>query len=306
MNKKKTWLWVVLGVPSFLLFMAIWGLIEPYILDENEEEIVIPNLPSAWEDKRVGQVSDFQIGMWWDNINTVRRSIEELVEEKPAAVLISGDFIYHALPNPETEISKVVELLRPLTQAGIPTYAVLGNHDYGMKTLSTPPKQKLAAKLTAALEEIEIQILVNKAVRLELPEYINTSNVNSSPLYLVGIGAHLAKNDRVDVALSQIPQNNPRIVMMHNPQSFAAFPPQTAPFAIAGHTHGGQIRFPYLPQWSWLALTKKGKVYADGWIEDYGESGNKLYVNRGIGFSDVPIRINCSPEVTFFTLKSED
>ncbi len=42
----------------------------------------------------------------------------------------------------------------------------------------------------------------------------------------------------------------------------------------------------------------------DGWIEGFGEPGNQLYVNRGIGFSVVPIRILCPPEVTLFTLRS--
>jgi predicted MPP superfamily phosphohydrolase len=46
-------------------------------------------------------------------------------------------------------------------------------------------------------------------------------------------------------------------------------------------------------------------VHADGWIRDrgFGAPGNTLYVNRGIGFSDVPIRINCPPELTLFTLR---
>ncbi|MGB3760287.1 MAG: hypothetical protein WBA07_28570 [Rivularia sp. (in: cyanobacteria)] len=46
-------------------------------------------------------------------------------------------------------------------------------------------------------------------------------------------------------------------------------------------------------------------MYGDGWIKDYGKQGNRLYVNRGIGFSDIPIRINCPPEVTLFTLRSK-
>ncbi len=40
-----------------------------------------------------------------------------------------------------------------------------------------------------------------------------------------------------------------------------------------------------------------------GWIHDYGQPGNRLYINRGIGFSRFPIRINCPPEITLFTLR---
>ena len=297
-NNKKKWLWAIGAIPLVLIVLIIWGLIEPYRLDDEEETAVIPNLPTAWSGKKIAQISDFQVGMWWDNVDTVADSVEKLIEEQPAAALISGDFIYHATPNPEEEINEVVNLIRPLTKAKIPTYAVLGNHDYGMKSKKMPPKKELAVKLEQALEAIDIRVLTNEAVELSL-------NNQESNLYLVGIGSHWANNDKVDAALAQVPDDSPRIVMMHNPDSFSNFPANTAPFAVAGHTHGGQIRLPYLPQWSWLAFAKKDRVVADEWVsEDYGQAGNRMYVNRGIGFSDVPIRINCAPEITFFTLQS--
>lgn len=68
---------------------------------------------------------------------------------------------------------------------------------------------------------------------------------------------------------------------------------------------GGQIRLPFTPHWSWLNYRKGEKAHADGLIADpqFGQPGNHLYVNRGIGSSEFPIRINCMPEITLFTLK---
>jgi len=127
----------------------------------------------------------------------------------------------------------------------------------------------------------------------------------SEPLYLVGIGSLWANRDNVDLALSDLPDNSPRIVMMHNPDTFEQFPPDSAPFSVAGHTHGGQVRVPGFPQWSWLRFTQKDKVYADGWARGFGQAGNALYVNPGIGMSIVPIRLFYPPELTFFTLKRD-
>ncbi|MBE9212341.1 metallophosphoesterase [Plectonema cf. radiosum LEGE 06105] len=285
-----------LGLFGVLVVLIIWGLIEPKFLDIEEQTAIVPNLPPAWEGKLIGQLSDFQTGMWFDNTGTMRRSIETLVEKRPAAVLISGDFIYHSLPNPSEELSKVTNAIQPLIAANIPTYAVLGNHDYSHK----PPIPELGDRVKAALEKIGVTVLENQAVKINSP-VVN----NNQPLYLVGIGSYIANNADVNKALSQLPDNSPRVVMMHNPASFATFPPQTAPFAVAGHTHGGQIRLPFTPQWSWVSLVKGEEVYGDGWIKDYGKQGNQLYVNRGIGFSDVPLRINCPPEVTLFTLRSK-
>jgi len=52
-----------------------------------------------------------------------------------------------------------------------------------------------------------------------------------------------------------------------------------------------------------MSLVKESPVAADGWIAPgFGAPDNRLYVNRGIGFSVVPMRINCRPELTWLTL----
>lgn len=109
------------GGVGLLGLLVVWGLIEPHVLNLEEETAIIPNLPKAWEGQKIGQLSDFQIGMWADNPGTACRSVKKLIEVQPAAVLISGDFIYHADPNPAAEIEEAVGIVRPLVEAGIPT-----------------------------------------------------------------------------------------------------------------------------------------------------------------------------------------
>jgi len=89
---------------------------------------------------------------------------------------------------------------------------------------------------------------------------------------------------------------------MHEPFAFRTLPEGEAPLAFAGHTHGGQIRVPLFPRLTPARLTMPWPEYVDGWIEGYGQPGNRLYVNRGIGFSYLPARFGCPPELTFFTL----
>ena len=304
MKKLKYTLLGLLGIVCLLLF---WGLLEPFLIDTEEEVAEIPGLPASWEGQRVALIADWQIGMWMDNTSTIRRVVKQLIEERPAIVLIAGDFIYDPGKDPSEEINKAVEIVRSLPRAGIPTYAVLGNHDYAMKNKHAPPDEKLAAKLHDALESVGIQVLQNEAVALALSKNRNQTTANTevnAPLYLVGIGAHWSNNDKPKVALAPVPDGVARLVMMHNPNSFEALPPNTAPLAVAGHTHGGQFRLPFTPEWSWMTFIKEDEVHADGWIKAYGQQGNRLYVNRGIGFSIVPIRLNCPPEITLFTLRS--
>jgi predicted MPP superfamily phosphohydrolase len=110
-------------------------------------------------------------------------------------------------------------------------------------------------------------------------------------------------DDRPQAAVRQVPSDAPRLVIMHDPASFEPLPGGSAPLAFAGHTHGGQIRVPGRPSWSLARLDRDWPQWADGWLDGYGEPGNRIYVNRGIGFSILPVRIGCRPEVTFVTLR---
>ncbi|MEL6930517.1 MAG: metallophosphoesterase [Cyanobacteria bacterium J06600_6] len=290
--------YISLGIGGITTLLFVWSFIEPRILNIENETVKIPNLPASWQGKQIAQITDFQIGLWGDNRGTARRSVAKIVEARPAVALISGDFLYHPGKNITPEIKTAVDIVSPLVEAGIPTYAVLGNHDYGMSAKEAEPKTNEAKRLETALETAGIEVLENEVASLQLPD-------SEDPFYLVGVGSLWADRDNVDQAISSVPDRSARIVMMHNPDTFEQFPSNSAPLAVAGHTHGGQIRIPGLPQWSWLRFTQEDKVYADGWAKGFGEPGNRLYVNPGIGMSFAPIRLFCPPELTFFTVESE-
>jgi predicted MPP superfamily phosphohydrolase len=240
------------------------------------------------------------------------------VRERPAAVLIAGDFVYHPTNDPgepreardeletadvrelRAQISEVITLLKPLTSAGIDTFAVLGNHDYAMRWPDSLPLPEIANDLTRALQASGVTVLRNSARPLGVRVFRRPADRR---LLVAGLDAWSPRASDVGAMLAQVPGGAPRLVLMHNPLGFQHLPPGTAPVAFAAHTHGGQIRLPFLRHWTWMSLVKETPVAADGWIApSFGAAGNHLYVNRGIGFSVVPIRLNCPPELTWFTL----
>jgi predicted MPP superfamily phosphohydrolase len=89
------------------------------------------------------------------------------------------------------------------------------------------------------------------------------------------------------------------ILLQHAPQLF----PQAQKFGIgltlSGHTHGGQI-----------ALTIGDMIIAPAALSTmflaglFKIGGSHLYVNRGLGTTGPPIRINAPPEITHITLKA--
>lgn len=284
------------GVLALLLF---WGVVvEPYRIDERRETAVLPGLDPAWEGREVAVIADFQVGMWMANTGTVRRIVRRLVKRRPAAVLIAGDFVYKPDGQVEEIARRVAELVRPLPEAGIPTLAVLGNHDYSIDLESDPANLRAAEAVRLALRGIGVHVLENEAVTLR--------RGGGAPLYVVGIGSEWAGRARPAEAVARVPAGAARIVFMHNPASFPGLPAGTAPLAVAAHTHGGQVSLPFTPHWSWMSLVKDQVVEADGWAQPgKGQPGNRLYVNVGIGFSDVPVRINAPPELTLFRLQRD-
>ncbi len=283
-----------MSVPLFILLvftvLLIQGILEPYRLVTDEIDGPVPGLPEGWQGARIVLLADFQVGLFMDNRATVRRAVARTVALRPAVVLLAGDFIHDT----KRGIKPVTELLEPLTKAGIPTFAVLGNHDYAMPTARDKGDPALAEKLERALEDIGIRVLHNQSVALERA---------GKTLYLVGISSHVPENDDVERAFAEVPAAAPRLVMMHHPDSYAEIAPRKAPLAFAGHTHGGQVRLPFASGRSLLTWLRDGQNYNADWAKRYGSAGNRLYITRGIGCSVAPIRLNCPPELTLITLK---
>lgn len=311
--------WPFAAVAAVLLLAVVWGAgIEPRLTDEVRVSARLPGLPDEWSGERIALIADLQIGMWLANTDTIKRMVGRIVEERPAALLIAGDFLYHpteeageprearAELEPEDrralqgQIAEVVALIQPLADAGIRTMAVLGNHDYAMRVPTALALPVVADDLTQALRGAGVVVLRNEAVPL------GSRDAHRPPahrLFVVGLDAWFPGATDVAAALGQVPAQAPRVWLMHNPLSFRQLPAGSAPVALGAHTHGGQVRLPFMPRWSWLSLVKESPVAADGWIAPgFGAPGNRLYVNRGIGFSVVPMRINCRPELTWLTL----
>ncbi len=291
---RKAWKINALMIGSLLIIFLFWGLVEPYTIDTRAFEVAIPHLTASLDGARAAVISDFQVGFWLDNVATIRRIIGRIIEEDPDLVLILGDFIYHGGEEAPQRIALAADLVRPLAENGLPVYAVLGNHDYSV-TGYNPAKidEERAQNLTEALEAAGVVVLEND------------SRLFRDELHIVGIGAHMIRNDNPQQAFEGVPEEAPRLVLMHNPTSFGEVGPGQAPLAVAGHTHGGQLRLPFTPQWAIVTFFVEEDVHLDGWISDYGQPGNRLYVNRGIGMSLLPLRFAAPPEITYFTLLSE-
>lgn len=77
----------------------------------------------------------------------------------------------------------------------------------------------------------------------------------------------------------------PLLVLAHTPDTLYRVAPEAPLAFLAGHVHGGQVRFGFLKRW-WTH-TRIGRDHAEGRSR---RGGNEIFIGRGIGCSLLPIR----------------
>jgi predicted MPP superfamily phosphohydrolase len=245
-------------------------------------QIRLKRLPRVFSGFRIAQISDIHIG-GWITPDRLQQVAELVAAEKPDILVVTGDFL-KGRSFSETEkqgISDLIEILSPLA-ASIPTFAVLGNHDYW-----TNPD---------AIREMLRQCGIT-----DLTNAVHTVTRQQEKFYLCGVDDIRHGDVRLDEVIAQLEENSAAILLVHEPD-FADESAATGKFdlQISGHTHGGQIVIPFLGP---PVLPPSGRKYPSGLYK----VGNMLqYTNRGVGTDTVSVRINCPPEITVFVLENVD
>ena len=90
----------------------------------------------------------------------------------------------------------------------------------------------------------------------------------------------------------------PKLALFHKPYFLEEMADKNIDLFLSGHTHGGQV---VLAKFGNTNISFAGAV--SKYISGLYQSGHsKMYVSRGIGSVALPIRFNCSPEITKITL----
>jgi uncharacterized protein len=264
------------------------GEIERHWIEISRREVTIPGLHTAFDGFRAVQLSDIHMDAFTEPffLHDVVNHVNTL---NPDAVFLTGDFVTHAeilqraLKNAPSQCASILSLLKCAQR-----YACLGNHDVlvGIKAVTAP----LAAS--------GITVLNNSYVPVER---------GGGRFWITGIEDPLEGNPDPEAAIPESIRNlptEPVVLLCHAPDyvdSLLTKPVgQSLSLMLSGHTHGGQVRFPFIGP---VDLPSLGQKYVEGWFR-FGKL--QLYVNRGIGTVGVPFRLNCPPEITLFTFRSAE
>jgi predicted MPP superfamily phosphohydrolase len=240
--------------------------------------------PPRWPAGRkltITVIADLHAGGPNMGLARVREVVEVANALRSDVVLLLGDyfathrFVTERVPHP----AWAGELARLKARLG--TWAIFGNHDWWYDIVGV--RQALAA--------VKIPVMENDAVLLGEP---------GEKFWLTGIGDQIAIRlghyryrgfDDLPGTLARTTTDDPVILMVHEPDIFVNVPERVS-LTLAGHTHGGQIRLPFV--WPTYVPSGYGARFAYGHIV---EQGRHMIVSGGLGTSIVPARLGVPPEI---------
>jgi len=252
--------------------------VEPHWVEIVQRSMPIRNLPQSLVGKTLLQLSDLHVGPRVDDQYLIS-ALERVRQLSPDILVITGDFVTYR--GRET-LRQLATVLDHFPQGKLGTLAALGNHDYGRKWSQID----VADELTLRLQDRGIVVLRDQFRDVE-------------GLRFFGLEDFWSPRFSPARALAALDRQMPSVALCHNPDGVDD--PVWEKFQgwiLAGHTHGGQCRPPFLPP---PILPVRNKRYTAGEFEL--AEGRRLYINRGLGHL-LQVRFNVRPEITVFTLAS--
>jgi len=255
------------------------------LVEPNRPRIVRKDLslrrwPEALHGFTIAVLSDFHYDPFF-SIHPLRAAIAMVNALNPDLIVLTGDFVSAPLIGNAVRAASAAEpcaqLLKQL-RAGLGLWAVMGNHDHGTDQ----------RRVTRALQAVGIQVLANRSAAIER---------DGARFWLGGLNDVLSYTADVRKTLRPVPADEPVVMLVHEPDFADVVSRFAVDLQISGHSHGGQVRLPFLPP---LYLPSLARKYVWG-LYQVGDLA--LYTNAGLGTVNLPVRWNCPPEITLLTLR---
>jgi hypothetical protein len=229
--------------------------------------------------------------------------LSDLARLVPDLVALTGDVLSH--PDAATPLRRALEPLH-----NFPGVFVPGNNDYYIPTLKSPhryflPRDPAAPKGPPLDWAGFAKALAADSGWLEMTNMRAALEIGGRSLDVRGVDdARLGRDRPRLVAGPPEPGADLVLGLSHTPEPrvLDAFTESGVGLILSGHTHGGQIRLPYVG----AMVTNCGidRARARG-LSRHAAGGQPawLHVSPGLGTSPyAPIRLNCRPEATLLTL----
>jgi uncharacterized protein len=217
------------------------------------------------------------------SLDFIERALRLGLEQQPDLICLTGDYITRKYD----QWDKYAKVLSLLPKAA-PTFATLGNHDGGVWCDKHIKGYGDTKDIRETLLKSDIKLLDNETEKLTIKDW---------KLNVVGVGDVWAEEFAPKKAFADVNTDSDVVttVLSHNPDTKDDLQPFNWDLMLSGHTHGGQIRLPFIGA---PVAPVKDKRFVQGL---HNWDNRWIYITKGIG-NVFGVRINCRPEVSVLTL----
>jgi uncharacterized protein len=240
--------------------------------------------PPGWPaDRRlsIAVIADLHAGGPNMGLAQIRNVVDAAQAERADLIVLLGDYFatHRFVTERVPHAAWAAELGRLSAPLGV--YAILGNHDWWFDVEG----------VRRALGGVNVPILQNDALLLGGPgRRFWLLGLGDTIAFRLGRGRYVGIDD-LPGTFERVTTDDPVILLVHEPDIFTRVPKRVS-LTLAGHTHGGQIRVPFV--WPRFVPSRYGARFAYGHIV---EGGRHMIVSGGLGTSAVPMRLGVPPEI---------
>jgi predicted MPP superfamily phosphohydrolase len=256
----------IAGVAGTVVADSVWY--EPQALQI--EKIAFPT-SSTGGPIRLLQVSDLHLSSFNSYFARVAKQVADL---QPDLIVLTGDYLEQ-----ERNIRGVLSFLKEL-KATHGIYAVQGNWEYWSRLEGENLRRHFAGA--------GVKLLINERADLD---------IKGRALSIFGLD-YPSSNDHLHQLQKEVDPQRFNLLLSHVPAFSHEQLNEHINLVLSGHTHGGQVRLPFLPP---FYLPRYSGRFVAGFYQ-VSQHRIPLYVSRGVGTSVLPLRFFCRPEIGLFEL----
>ena len=245
-------------------------------IDLVEIDIELDDLGWNFHNFRILNLTDIHLGQWI-NPEYLNELVDYVNTLNIDLITLTGDYFSYNLEDYDNYLENSLKKLK--SKDG--KFGILGNHDHWMDA-----------------ERIR-KIFKNSGI-IDLSNDVFTLKKGEDYLNICGVDSYTVCADNLDEVIFKMPKNIPSILLAHEPD-FAKESSQTGLFdlQISGHSHGGQFIIP-----KFETTPFRGPNSTKYPVGLYKVGDMIQYTSKGLGTNSFRIRINCKPEITIITLKT--
>lgn len=264
------------------LLLAYSKYVEPFRVIIKNITISSPHVGENADGLRILVFADTHFGDFYSPLH-FEKVVSSINSENPDLVFFLGDLIDHYIEYKGDP--KEISLLLDKIEAPLGKAAIFGNHDYG-----------------GGAEYVYNDIMKNGGFLVLINEsrYLSEQGIRITGIDDIVIGRgdpKAAKDEKIENG------DLFHIVLSHAPDLADQIAHYSVDLVLSAHTHGRQINIKGFDE---RILPAYGTKYIRGIYSLNNERKARLYVNAGIGMTQLPFRFLSPPELTVFTLENTD